>query len=195
MSARKVPLNLAYFQERSAVDGNGCWIWQLWTTQRGYPILNRNRKKIRAHRAAYEAANGPIPAGATVDHICFVPACVNPDHLQILSRSENSRRQRVAIAEACPAGHMRDAGNLHYTPGGRRVCKACRRERDAARWASRVRPEPRTHCPNGHEYTPENTATRIKSDGSACRRCRKCRLAASRRRNGSRVPEWIGVAA
>lgn len=33
----------------------------------------------------------------------------------------------------------------------------------------------RTHCKNGHEYTPENTQTRIRN-GRPARVCRECRL-------------------
>ena len=36
----------------------------------------------------------------------------------------------------------------------------------------------KTHCKNGHEFTPENTAPK----GNGARRCRACTLASSRRR-------------
>lgn len=41
----------------------------------------------------------------------------------------------------------------------------------------------KTHCPNGHEYTPENTY--VFADGR--RRCRRCRLDAAKRRRGRAV--------
>lgn len=31
-----------------------------------------------------------------------------------------------------------------------------------------------THCPHGHEFTPENTGVYVRSDGARCRRCRAC---------------------
>ena len=31
-----------------------------------------------------------------------------------------------------------------------------------------------THCHKGHEYTPENTRIRVKSDGSTWRQCQAC---------------------
>lgn len=51
----------------------------------------------------------------------------------------------------------------------------------------------RSHCRNGHEYTPENTGTH---SGGGGRYCRKCRSNANRRRYdrqktiGHKVREW-----
>jgi hypothetical protein len=42
----------------------------------------------------------------------------------------------------------------------------------------------RTHCKNGHEFTPENTAARNGSDGTG-RRCIACRRAVQSRRAAS----------
>jgi hypothetical protein len=32
----------------------------------------------------------------------------------------------------------------------------------------------KTHCPHGHEYTPENTMHARRKDGRCCRKCRAC---------------------
>jgi hypothetical protein len=42
----------------------------------------------------------------------------------------------------------------------------------------------KTHCKNGHEFTPENTVIR-KDNG--CRQCRACNLEAQRRRRERRI--------
>lgn len=47
-----------------------------------------------AHRVAYAMAKGRIPSGMTVDHICFNRRCCNPDHLQLLTRQQNSSKKR-----------------------------------------------------------------------------------------------------
>lgn len=68
-----------------------CWIWRGHINRRtGYG----SRGKRLAHRLLYEAAKGPIPAGMDVDHLCRVRSCVNPDHLEPVTRGENIRRGR-----------------------------------------------------------------------------------------------------
>lgn len=70
----------------SRVDGmSECWEWTkaLVGPQDGlrYGVFRRHGKNITAHRAAYEAFVGPIPAGALICHKCNNPRCCNPEHL------------------------------------------------------------------------------------------------------------------
>ena len=44
-----------------------------------------------AHRLAWEAANGPIPAGLLVLHHCDNPPCCNPAHLYVGTAKDNAR--------------------------------------------------------------------------------------------------------
>ena len=45
----------------------------------------------KAHRIAYESANGPIPDGQQIRHMCHNPSCVNPEHLKAGTQTDNSR--------------------------------------------------------------------------------------------------------
>lgn len=49
-----------------------------------------------AHVANWIAVNGPVPDGCELDHLCRVRNCVNPDHLEPVSRFINIQRSNVA---------------------------------------------------------------------------------------------------
>jgi hypothetical protein len=52
------------------------------------------RKSDYAHRVVWRRVYGPIPQGLTVDHLCEITLCQRPDHLDLVSRNENTRRAR-----------------------------------------------------------------------------------------------------
>lgn len=77
----------------SKVDRSGtCWPWASPLGADGYGrimIGGRAGKYMLAHRFSYEMANGPITAGADIDHQCLNRSCVNPAHLREASRKQN----------------------------------------------------------------------------------------------------------
>lgn len=125
---------------RTVTQPNGCVIFTGAKTERGYGVIQCGLGigTDKAHRVVYEATVGPIPEGLTLDHLCANPACVNPDHLEPVSRAENTRRQWDA-GRADPGRKNRDkthcAHGHEYTQEntGRdhkgRVCRTCARER------------------------------------------------------------------
>jgi hypothetical protein len=75
------------------IDENGCWIWQRsFIGKTGYGQISRNDTPMGAHKFFYEEKHGPVPKGMTLDHLCRVRACCNPDHLEPVTRGENVRR-------------------------------------------------------------------------------------------------------
>jgi len=68
-----------------------CWIWGKSIGSFGYGRIwdNEGQGHRMAHRVFYEKAHGEIPSGHDVHHHCSQPACVNPDHLEALSRREH----------------------------------------------------------------------------------------------------------
>ena len=72
---------------------NGCWMWQGWTRPDGYGMLAfGSGRPSYAHRIAYTELVGPIPPGLTVDHLCRNKSCVNPAHLEVVTRAVNTSR-------------------------------------------------------------------------------------------------------
>ena len=73
----------------------GCWLWQGYTSPRGYGQIKYEGKAWWVHRLAFAAMVGEIPAGLTIHHECIISSCCNPDHLLLSTRSDNSKERHV----------------------------------------------------------------------------------------------------
>lgn len=102
-----------------------CWNWKGATTGAGYGHVSGDKM---AHRVSYELIKGPIPQDNDLDHLCRNHACVNPDHLEPVTRQENVKRGKALITN-CPRGHPLVEGNLRTRKDGHRSCLTCHRER------------------------------------------------------------------
>jgi hypothetical protein len=112
-----------------------CWEWTAATNGCGYGWFRFEGRGRLAHRLAWEILVGPIPEGYDIDHLCRNTLCVNPDHLEPVTRSENLKRGHLPGGSAnkakahCLRGHPFDAANT-YVHRGKRHCKACQRRRN-----------------------------------------------------------------
>lgn len=87
---------------------------------------------MKAHRFVYEQIRGPIPDGMDIDHLCRVRNCVNPDHMEPVTRRENTLRGlKGRLVTHCPAGHAYSPDNLLTKT--RRDCKRCHANKERAR--------------------------------------------------------------
>jgi hypothetical protein len=107
-----------------------CWLWSGALNSYGYGTFREDKKRILAHRWSYQHFVGPIPAGREIDHLCRNRNCVNPDHLEPVTRRVNVQRGLVWKREQthCKNGHQWTVENTRWERsryGLYRHCKIC----------------------------------------------------------------------
>lgn len=128
---------------QSQLTESGCIEWTGKRDRDGYGRLYWQSSKWRAPRLAYTLAHGPIPPGMVIRHRCDNPPCVNVDHLEVGTVSDNYEDM------------AQRRGRDHLLLGGP---------------ASGAKKRAATHCQRSHEFTDKNTYWR--NGLRQCKTCR-----------------------
>lgn len=113
-----------------------CWIWTGKVDKTGYGSFGMRVEQAcrtrSAHKIVYETLVGEVPEGMQLDHLCKVPLCVNPEHLEVVTPRENIMRSNgLAAINAkkthCKHGHELTEDNIYVPPKRptRRYCRKC----------------------------------------------------------------------
>lgn len=124
----------ARFAAKVEFDGD-CMRWIGAIKSNGYGVMSIAGKNQHAHRVALLLSGQDLTPGMVVDHLCRNRWCVNPEHLEMVTKSENAVRGIPGQQKShCKRGHPFAEGNM-YVYGKRRFCRTCAIERSKARWA------------------------------------------------------------
>lgn len=133
-----------------------CIIWHKSIRDTGYGQTYFRGKVTKAHKAVWIEANGDIPEGFVLDHICHNEAvqrgeckggftckhraCVNLDHLRLASQSENVMGgvHNIDNRSHCNQGHPFIKENIMVRKNGNRECAECNRVRARANYRKKV---------------------------------------------------------
>lgn len=151
-----------FLQNIKVNSESGCWEWLGVITKKGYARMKIAQQPVAMHRWSYVHHKGPIPEGMQIDHIC------------------HSKDARCIGGDKCL--HRRCVNPAHLEPVTGTV--NTRRGRESY-WANADITRP-THCPTGHEYTPENSI--LSGEEKQYRSCRTCQRLGDKRRRSEALP-------
>jgi len=117
------------YEDMWRVSENGCWEWSRGTSN-GYGMIWKDGRSQRAHRVVYECAMGPIPKRLVLHHKCENRLCVNPDHLEVTTKSGHALIHEINVHhdKLCDKGHPLTTIFSSSLGRYRSKCVTCMRE-------------------------------------------------------------------
>ena len=110
---------------------SGCWLWLGPFFKTGYGRFSVKGRTYYTHRVALQLQGVNIPDHLEVDHKCNTRSCCNPDHLQLVTHSENLKliKARRGELKSCRRGHDLTNPASYWLYSGIKYCKECRKMR------------------------------------------------------------------
>jgi len=76
------------FWQKADIQGeDDYWLWQMPKNSGGYGAFGNG---LMAHLVSFRAAHGEMPEGRECGHKCHTNACINPRHLEPVTRKQNA---------------------------------------------------------------------------------------------------------
>lgn len=151
-----------------------CYLFNGQKTAKGYGVITvGNAKAISAHRVSYITWFGELEPSRVVDHTCHNEA----------ARAGTCAGGNTCIHRACVNPmHLRAITPAEHTKASPYTAKG------SAPSGAGARNKAITHCPQGHEYTEENTYWHQRANRPLSRECRIC-ISARSARNRAKAKE------
>lgn len=132
----------------------------------GRVVVTRDGLRVYLHRQLYKRCIGPLDPGDFLLRSCDAKECLNPWHYSVA-------RQPVGFWERtqCPNGHEYSERDWPTKSQRCYTCWANHLKGGMPHWQQEKR---RKFCPQGHEYTPENTYSYPTPSGGVHRKCKTC---------------------
>lgn len=110
---RKAKMSIEDALSNYIVTASGCWEWQGYIDRNGYGKVYDKKQLSWVHRVAYSHYVGQIPARHEVHHLCGNTICMNPDHLEAVTKAEHAFRHvqmNGGLLRQKEAAHLRESG-------------------------------------------------------------------------------------
>lgn len=148
MYHQRLKTTLQRFEEK-VIKSEGCWTWIGAAKKQGYGMIYFNGRNRAAHAVSKHLYDGfPIDSnsrGLEWDHKCRNPRCVNPEHLELVSKKVNILRGESPQARNANKTHCHNGHDLsvHAMPwrlkkNGFRSCYICHKKREKKYYRKRT---------------------------------------------------------